>query len=102
MTKRRPWTEEDQATASRLYRENQNYKLTAEIMGRSASIVRDWLQGKRGHRRIKRTDIKANDLIVVPADRLELRERLYAAPYRDLTGYLLGDPPVGFSALDRR
>ena len=33
---------------------------------------------------------------------LKERDVRYATPFRDLTGFLLGDPPIGYSALDRR
>jgi hypothetical protein len=38
----------------------------------------------------------------VPDEVAEERIRRTSAPYRGLTGYLLGDPPVGCSALDRK
>jgi hypothetical protein len=40
--------------------------------------------------------------IDVPADVLAAREARAAAPPRDLTGALQGDPPAAFSELDRR
>lgn len=30
------------------------------------------------------------------------RDTRYTAPLRDLTAFLLGDPPIGYSALDKR
>lgn len=38
----------------------------------------------------------------VPKDVLAEQARRLSAMARDLTGSLLGDPPLGFSALDRR
>lgn len=40
--------------------------------------------------------------VKIPPDVLEARDRLVAAEPRDLTGRLQGDPPRGYSELDRR
>lgn len=37
-----------------------------------------------------------------PRDILIARDEYVTAPRRDLTGILQGDPPIGFSALDRK
>lgn len=36
------------------------------------------------------------------SDIMAEREARYAAPHRDLAGAFFGDPPVGYSALERR
>jgi hypothetical protein len=40
--------------------------------------------------------------VKAPVDVNAERDRRLAAPPRDLTGLMFGDPPLGFSALDRR
>lgn len=40
--------------------------------------------------------------VIVPKERLIERRRRLAAPHRTLVGACVGDPPVGYSALDRR
>lgn len=42
------------------------------------------------------------DRIVVPQERWDERSRRLSASHRDLAGACLGDPRLGYSALDRR
>ncbi len=98
--KRRMWTEEDTATARKLYAELQSYKGVAIAMNRAPSTVQEWLQGLRGKQKVRRKDIEA--IPVVPLERLEHRERRLSTPPRDLTAILMGDPRPGYSALDCR
>lgn len=100
MGKHRAWTEEDMATARRLYKELKTYKAVAVAMGRSPTTVQEWLQGLRGKARVKRFEIE-NGMIVVPHERLEDRDQRLSTPYSDVTGYLMGDPRPGYSAFDK-
>lgn len=97
---RRMWTDEDTVIARRLYSELKSYKAVAIEMKRSPSTVQEWLQGLRGTSRVKRTEIEGG-LVTVPQERLEHRDQRLATPFRDITGYLMGDPRPGYSALDR-
>lgn len=60
----------------------------------------------RLRRRYKRKRVHENAQIIESGrpskDALLERDRRYAAPVRDLTGLLLGDPRVGYAALDVR
>lgn len=95
----RPWTEEDMATARKLYAEHQNYNAVARIMDRSPSTVGEWLQGLRGSRRVSRVN---KEETMIPADVLADRaKRMQLAP-RDLTAALMGDPLPSYSYLERR
>jgi hypothetical protein len=44
----------------------------------------------------------SGERIHVPRDVLAVRQARRSAPHRDLTAELMGDPPYGFSALDRK
>ena len=39
---------------------------------------------------------------VIPQSVIDKQQEYLSAPYRDLTGYLAGDPRIGFSAYDRK
>ena len=47
-----------------------------------------------------------HDKVLVDArpsdEQIKQRDVRMAMPYRDLTAFMLGDPPIGFSALDQR
>ncbi len=62
------------------------------------SITKD-----RRHNSGKRVyDPAWTDQIEVPQFVIEERERRILAEHRDVTAVLMNDPPVGFSALDRK
>lgn len=93
----RPWTDEEQWQAQKLYAEHQSYKVVGRIMGRSDSTIRDRLQGLRGPCQTRRVDdTRVPDSVLQDRDR-----RMQLAP-RDLTAAFFGDPLPGMSALERR
>jgi hypothetical protein len=51
---------------------------------------------------IGKSYVGSSDVVKPPTQAMLERDRRLAAPPRDLTGALMGDPGVGFSALERR
>jgi hypothetical protein len=58
-------------------------------------------EAKRKAGVISETDLPSRRMFVVPSDVLAAREARIAAPLT-ITGMICGDPPIGFSALDRK
>ena len=71
----------------------------ARATGFSLSTVSEFLR-KSGCPRVRY--ITAQDTIKIPQSVLDDREMRYRFAPRDLTAVLMGDPPVGLSALERR
>jgi transposase-like protein len=98
---RSKWTPESIALLQQRLADGVSVTAIAKELGRERTIVRakiDYLQNfDRG--RPGAGNVKAP---VISPSQWEERDRRLAAPPRDLTGAMLGDPPVGFSALERR
>jgi hypothetical protein len=72
----------------------------AVIMGRSRTAVQaKWTYVTNGYSREPRHVMSIS--VAPTAQEVERRARLMAPP-RDLSGFFFGDPPLGYSALDRR
>ena len=96
--KLRQWTDEDQAIAFKLYSKHQSCKRVGELMGRSASTVRERLQGTRGEGRRRCIP----DVTHVPPEVLADRDRRMQLAPRDLTAAIMGDPLPTCSYLESR
>lgn len=101
-----------QAIAERLKRNAKNVqhrimlakadpKLRAEIIARKAAQNRQRIEA-RASQRVMNCTLPVSDAVETDTELLREREIRRAAQHRDLTGMLLGDPPIGFSALDRQ
>ena len=116
------WNEEDIALIQKLHAEGMSYGAIGERINRSAKAVRvklkrlsmtpeqiyeynkkERLRGKKYIARATIAGVRENvrPENAIPTDVLTDREARLAAP-RDLTGTFFGDPPKGFSALERR
>lgn len=116
------WTDADIATAKELFADGLTCRQIGERINRTAKAVRvklkrlTWTPEQRyefnrkerlrGKKYVARKTVSGvRDMVTVvrraPDDVLADREARYAAP-RDLTGAFFGDPPQGFSALERR
>lgn len=90
----------DEIHTMRLLRaEGKSLKNIARRMHRACSVVHrvvaDIQKGDRESIGARR------DRVVIPDDVAEERNRRLAAPHRNLTALFAGDPPVGYSALER-
>lgn len=109
------WTPEEDARLIELRAQRMPYKDIAVIMGRSLHSLDTrirYLQMPESARveknerhnegkRMTRATSAPVDPSRIPAEVLDDRAARYSAPVT-LTGLFFGDPPVGFSALDRR
>lgn len=73
----------------------------ADILARKSEQNRRRVEARISERVMDRV-LPASEAGQIDTERLREREIRRAAQYRDLTGMLLGDPPIGFSALDRQ
>jgi hypothetical protein len=91
----------DEIHTMRLLRaEGKSLKNIARRLHRACSVVHRYVADiKKGDRE----SVGARrDRVVIPDEVFEERNRRLAAPHRDLTAVFAGDPPVGYSALERR
>jgi len=107
------WTPDEDALLIKLRAQKMPYKEMAVVMGRSIHSLDTryrYLHLPEGARQAKNerhnegkraARAAAADPLNVPYEVLEDRAARLSAPIT-LTGMLFGDPPVGFSALDRR
>jgi hypothetical protein len=97
MAKGAAWSMKELRQALRLKRQGVTCADIAPVLGRTAEAIEAKLKcfGKSSVRvPIARSGER-------PASAAEEQIRRNAACHRDLTGAICGDPPVGFSALDR-
>lgn len=96
--KGQPWTEAEVTLLINLINEGSTFVAAGVRLGRGTVAVRKkWIS--LGAEPVGSVEA---DTVVVPEDRLADRARRRAAPQRTLIGAWVGDPPVGYSALDRR
>lgn len=116
------WSAADIATAQKLFAEGLSYAQIGERINRTPKGVRvklkrlSWTPEQRyaynkkerlrGKKFVARKTVAGMRTMVqvtrpIPPELLADREARYAAP-QDLTGAFFGDPPKGFSALERR
>jgi hypothetical protein len=95
----RAWTADETATLQRMLGAGATWRQVATELGRSMQSIKGKIETV-----YKQSAGSAGDVrrIHVPETALVERDRYLAAPPRDLTGFMLGDPPVGFSALERK
>jgi len=117
------WTKEDTELVMRLHSERVPYAEIGLKLNRTANSVKNHIARlkvgpdrvaeyrRKGelNRRMKKNEENAfdpkreNDVVFRPTTAmLEDRFKRELLPPRDLTGILMGDPPVGLSALERR
>jgi hypothetical protein len=117
------WTEEESAMVMKLRSERAKYTDIAVVMNRSVQSIKNHVarvligpEKVAEYRRIAEMNRcskkrerngydpkRENDVVFRPtAEMLEDRFKRELMPPRDLTGILMGDPPVGLSALERR
>jgi predicted nucleotidyltransferase len=114
----RRWTDEEWARAEQLLTEGYAIKTVATMLGRTVREVcskKQWMQmsadkrerkalQKQQRRAEQKEGVKINRAefkIYVPEDAVADRNARVAAD-RSLTAFVFGDPPPGWSALDRR
>ena len=104
MRKVRPfWNEDETNKAQTMKRNGHTLDEIGKALGRTANAVSRRLSYFNLSVATKKQPHNLTGYSMsVPADVLESREVRLAAPQRDLTGHLFGDPPVGYSALERR
>ncbi|MDE2021198.1 MAG: hypothetical protein KGJ13_12755 [Patescibacteria group bacterium] len=112
------WTEIETAKLCELMAAGHTYQVIAGLMAKTkASVYHKWVQLTMGesdrakHLRARREGVAMRKQDGIPpkfetreppADVWHERSERVLAPHRDLSGMLMGDPPVGFSALERR
>lgn len=97
MTKFRTWSDEDTGIARQMFANNEPSEAFTAKLGRSETAAREHI--KRADVRVK-TEARAA-ISKIPAGIIEDAVRRATTP-RSLTAFICGDPPHGFSALDRR
>jgi hypothetical protein len=109
-TQRKQWSSEDEALAKELMAQGASEVLFLEKLGRSKAAAHThfyYKAGKRPYRvrvRPSLAPVGGTDVHVSarPTDELlEDAKRRALAP-RDITAQLMGDPPRGYSALDKQ
>jgi len=119
---KRKWTDEEVEQLKSLLETNLTDSEIADRLGRTLKAVRmkldyirrtpiqrdmDRKRCRTYYRRLRpiKAHIHDNAQVIESSrpdeETLAERDRRYATPFRDLTGLLLGDPPVGYSAMDR-
>jgi hypothetical protein len=104
MLARKYWTDDELAKLKTMLNEGMSLRVASIKLGRGPQAAKKkLLEGRPNRRRV--TDpsgvgyvsaMRAPEIVV------ERRRQYLAAPHRSLTAALMGDPPVGFSALDKR
>lgn len=114
----RRWTDEEWAQAKQLLDQGYAVKNVAKITGRTVRQVcskKQWMlmsaedrERKALQKALRRSEQgevlkinRADDAISIPEDRVADRNARVMAD-RSLTAFVFGDPPPGWSALDRR
>jgi hypothetical protein len=98
MAKGVSWSMKELQQALRMKRRGTTCADIGVALGRSTATV----QAKLKYRGKTRVKISITHLIEGPTSTLEEQIKRNAAHHRDLTGSICGDPPVGYSALDRK
>jgi IS30 family transposase len=100
----RPWTMRDDEQLEKLLANNVGVTEIGKRMGRARQVIQRKRDEWRGPDYVKyqRTVVDADFRIEIPDEVLIDRERRAQLSQRDLTAMLMGDPPIGLSALERR
>jgi IS30 family transposase len=100
----RPWTMRDDEKLEQLLSNNVSMTEIAKRMGRARQVIQRKRDEWRGPEYVKyqRVVVDADFRIEIPEEVLVDRERRAQLTRRDLTAVLMGDPPIGLSALERR
>lgn len=93
------WTEEEMATLDRLCVEGRSSKEIAVILNRTFYAVRAKISYCNSARARANSSMAGN--VRVPPELIAERN-VRSAARRDLTAVFFGDPPQGYSALDRK
>jgi hypothetical protein len=98
MAKGVSWSMKELRQALRMKRQGATCADIAVALGRNAAAIEAKFQywGK------ERVNIPVTHLIEGSTSPIEEQIKRNAAHYRDLTGAICGDPPIGYSALDRK
>lgn len=104
--KRKAWSSEEEGLAKELLAQGAPDLLFREKLGRSKAAATTHFYYKAGRRpyepKCSRTEIADLASARPTADLLVEAARRASASCRDLTAQLMGDPPVGYSELDKR
>jgi hypothetical protein len=98
MAKCMSWSMKEFQQALRMKRQGATCADIALVLGRSAVAVEAKLN-YCGKARVNASIARLNE---GPASAIEEQVKRNAAHHRDLTGAICGDPPIGYSALDRK
>jgi len=90
-------TSEEKSTIADLRRAGKSWRDIAKTIGKPVTVCHEAVNGRM-------TVPKWDDdtAVLVPKAQIEERRARLAAPARDLTASIFGDPPVGYSAWDKR
>ena len=92
------WSMKEFQQALRMKRQGATFADIAVALGRSTVAV----EAKLKYCSKARVNGSIVRLIEGPASAVEEQVKRNAAHHRDLTGAICGDPPIGYSALDRK
>jgi hypothetical protein len=98
MAKGVSWSMKELQQALRMKRQGASCADIAVALGRSAAAV----ETKFEYRGKTRVNVPIAPLIEGPTSVVEEQIKRNAAHHRDVTGAICGDPPIGYSALDRK
>jgi hypothetical protein len=100
------WTDDEIEKFHRLVAEGRSYRQASIAIGKGpqAGKKKVWNDARASRANPARKPKSAGHIMPTHAPTfVELRRDAYlSAPPRSLVGALMGDPPVGFSALDKR
>lgn len=92
----RHWSDEDEKLCRAMIDAGMTSEEAGLAVGRTARAVRNKMCSPKATKVHSKSAVQPSSECLLERDR-----RRYASP-RDLTAALMGDPPVGFSALERR
>jgi hypothetical protein len=96
---RRIWSEDEVNALIALMNEGATFAVAGEKIGRGMEATKKKWAAMNAER-MDLLDIERP--VIVPKERLVERRRRLDAPHRTLVGACLGDPAIGYSALDKR
>ena len=90
-------TSEEKTNIANLRREGKSWREIAKTIGKPITVCHEAING-----RLTVPKWDEDSAVLVPKSQIEERRARLAAPARDLTASIFGDPPVGYSAWDKR
>jgi hypothetical protein len=97
------WSQKDYETARRLIKDGASNETCLEVLGRTRKACETKvLYGKAPNSKIPYAPRRGDSATQLPDEVVTEAKARWSAPRRDISAIVFGDPPVGYSALERR